>query len=537
MAAEARFDLMADAAAGELLDAQVLSGAGTMTRMSWLPEKERPRGYVALFPVTHYAWREFAAKFTPRGDGTVTLTLLGPWEQPPGAAAGTIYRQELWWDAVRVTGSSLPNGSFEETGADGPAGWQRNGGTVEEATTAVPAVEGKRIARTWHNATLSTSLPVTAGKPVTIRLHARAVVPADYKEMRRVTGRDTPAHLAAKKFRHGINFCNYLEAPRGEDWGASYTKEDFRHAKAEGFDHVRLPIAWQHYAGAGPDYTLTDEIFRKADALVDAAVKEGLNVIVDIHHFDQLSAKPSDHADKFYALWKQIAGHYAKYPDGVAFELLNEPKDAATAKVLNGLYAEALKVIRKTNPRRTVLVGPGHYNSVGELPALQLPEDDLNLIVTVHSYDPFYFTHQGAEWAGPDTKVTGIRFPGPPARPLQIDPGLKVNPWVRDWVQRYNTLPAERNPSRPGVVREVVLRAKEWSDYFGRPVHFGEFGCFEKADDASRANYYRAFREALDEADVGWAAWDWKSGFRYWDAKKERPIPGLHEALFGKPAP
>ena len=47
-------------------------------------------------------------------------------------------------------------------------------------------------------------------------------------------------------------------------------------------------------------------------------------------------------------------------------------------------------------------------------PQLRLPDDDENLIVTVHNYDPFYFTHQGATWAGPDTKVTGIRFPGPP---------------------------------------------------------------------------------------------------------------------------
>ena len=29
----------------------------------------------------------------------------------------------------------------------------------------------------------------------------------------------------------------------------------------------------------------------------------------------------------------------------------------------------------------------------------------------------------------------------------------------------------------------------------------------------------------------GWAVWDWKAGFKYWDG--DRPVVGMHEALFG----
>ena len=78
-------------------------------------------------------------------------------------------------------------------------------------------------------------------------------------EMRRITGSTTPAHSAAKKFRRGTNLGNYLEAPPGQDWGAKYTEADFVHIKAEGFDHVRLPIAWNHYAGSAPGFRLSDE--------------------------------------------------------------------------------------------------------------------------------------------------------------------------------------------------------------------------------------------------------------------------------------
>src|SRR5262249_2275809 len=154
---------------------------------------------------------------------------------------------------------------------------------------------------------------------------------------------------------------------------------------------------------------------------------------------------PKAHKAKFLALWRQLADHYAKAPEGVAFELLNEPKDAATTTVMNPIYAEAVRLIRQRNPRRTLFRGPANGNQVSQRAHLRPPDDD-NLIVTVHSYDPFYFTHQGATWAGPDVKpLSGIRYPGPPARPLEPPAGAKLRPGVKDWLARYNTLPADQN--------------------------------------------------------------------------------------------
>jgi endoglucanase len=152
--------------------------------------------------------------------------------------------------------------------------------------------------------------------------------------------------------------------------------------------------------------------------------------------------------------------------------------------------------------------------------------------VTLHCYEPFFFTHQGATWAGPDQRVTGILFPGPPPTPLQPDPSLGLKPWVLERIHQYNTLPTERNPSSPQAFKRKVQLAKAWSEEFGRPVQFGEFGAYTKADQASRARFYGAFRQALDAAGIGWTIWDWKSGFNYWDPKTQRPLPGMREALF-----
>jgi endoglucanase len=352
-------------------------------------------------------------------------------------------------------------------------------------------------------------------------------------QMKRITDRDSPAHRASKNFLRGANLGNYLEAPPAQNWGAKYSLADFAQIRAEGFDHVRLPIAWHHYAGAAPEFKLSDDIFARADFLVTNALNNGLNVIVNIHHFDEFTTNPSAHTNKFYSLWRQIAAHYASSPPALAFELLNEPKDAATTTVLNPIYAEAIRQIRQSNPRRTIFLGPGRWNQASELPNLRLPDGDDNLIVTVHCYEPFHFTHQGASWAGPDVRtLNGIVFPGPPSTPLVVDSTVKLRANVANWVERYNTVPADKNPCSPRAFRGPIEKAKQWSDEFGRPVHMGEFGCYVKADADSRARFYREFRLALDESGIGWAMWDWKAGFRYWDDAKKQPAPGMREALF-----
>ena len=344
---------------------------------------------------------------------------------------------------------------------------------------------------------------------------------------------DSPAHATAKRLMRGVNLGNALEAPPGQDWGARYSEKDFEAIRAQGFDHVRLPVAWHHYAGPAPDYALSPAIFAKVDALLASAARKKLAVIVDLHHFDAFTSAPAANKAELLALWKQIAAHYAGAPRDTVFEILNEPKDAATTEVMSEVYPEVIAVIRKTNPDRTILVGPGKWNGIGELAKLKLPDAERNLVVTVHSYEPFYFSHQGATWAGDEVKaLKGIVFPGPPATPFVPPADAKLPAWELAWIKDYNTQPEAKNPSGPATVRKAVETARRWAATHDRPVHVGEFGAYVGADNASRVRFYRTYREALDKAGIGWAIWDWKAGFRYWDEKAGAPVPGMREALF-----
>jgi endoglucanase len=417
LAAKARLDLMANPEVAELREIKLARGSGIASRMNWVAAADQPRSLTMELDVSPLGWRPFEVQFTPAHSGEVSLQLVGVWEK---GANDQALQQEVLWDALQCDGAELVNGSFEVAENDVLSGWQGKPSFLVEATERVPSVDGNRYVKTWHNAALSTGLKVIAGRTVTLKGFSRAAFPDGYREMPRGTTLDTPAHRAAARFLRGVNFGNYLEVPPEQDWAIRHSAEDLQQVAREGFDHVRIPIGWHHYTGSSPNFRLSDRIFRQVDPLVAEARRLGLAVLLNIHHFDEFTSHPDRERQRFVAIWRQIAEHFAAEPETLAFELLNEPKDAATTSALNEIYAEAIRAIRLTNPRRTIFVGPGEWNSAEELIELRMPEDDWNLIATVHCYEPMYFTHQGTTWTGRDFANSGIQFPGPPTTPIQL---------------------------------------------------------------------------------------------------------------------
>lgn len=215
----------------------------------------------------------------------------------------------------------------------------------------------------------------------------------------------------------GINLGQALEAPREGDWGFSLEADYFAEIADTGFGHVRVPMNWAAYADTaapyeipdGNDPTVThpdyDNIWERVDWVLDQADEHDLMVILNVHHYEELHIEPLAHQDRFEAIWQQIAERYAEAGDHVVFELLNEPSAEFTEDpdLWNDIFAGALAVVRESNPTRPVVVGPVAFNSVDALDDLVLP-DDSHLITSIHFYEPFDFTHQGAPW---------IENPGP----------------------------------------------------------------------------------------------------------------------------
>src|SRR5690554_317868 len=127
---------------------------------------------------------------------------------------------------------------------------------------------------------------------------------------------------AADRLERGVNMGNALEAPVEGHWGMTIQKEFFALIKEAGFDHVRIPIKWSAHTAEQSPYTIDPTFFNRVDEVIDQALEQGLLVIINIHHYDELLQDPSGHEDRFLAIWRQIAQRYQDYPDTLYFELL-----------------------------------------------------------------------------------------------------------------------------------------------------------------------------------------------------------------------
>lgn len=221
----------------------------------------------------------------------------------------------------------------------------------------------------------------------------------------------------------GVNFGNMLEAPYEGAWGLFVEPEFFTRVVDAGFDHIRIPVDWTMHAQTDAPYTVDPEFFARIDEVLAMAEAINVKVILNDHYHDELHEDPVAERPRFLAIWDQIATRYADKGDWLLFEILNEPHGAftETPELWNAMYLETLEVIRATNPTRRVVIGPVHFNSLNRLEQLEVP-DDPNVITSIHYYEPFLFTHQGAPWVDP-------------VPPLGVGwrPFFKVlaNPWQR----------------------------------------------------------------------------------------------------------
>ena len=528
-ASEARLWLEVPANQAPLRDIRISSGSALPAPWEKDPAV-RDRKTDIMFPIRWWSWKEATVTFTPQQDGTVELSLNGPWTAEKD---GLMPRKEVLWDEISAEGAELQNGGFETLAETVPASW-KSPWAPYPAPDSWPLgrsepLAGKRLAATWCKRPLTQTLQLKAGQTVTLKLHAKAAAPPDFIAPKRL-GNNTPAHHALARLKRGVNLGNGWEATPANGWGVKFTTEDIDRIAAEGFDHIRVPVAW-HFQLKPKDggYEIDPAFLAEIEPVLRRALEKKLHVMLNWHHFHDFTNEPEKNLARFIGGWEAIARHFQSWPPGLFFELLNEPCDALTTEAANPIYQKTIAAIRKSNPTRILVVSPGHWGIVGELENLRLPDADDRIVVTFHCYEPFHFTHQGAGWVGFQA-LRGITYPGPPATPFQIPDSLREHSGVRSFIERYNTLPGDQNPSSPGTIRDLFDTARDWSRHFGRPVHLGEFGAHSPGDHASRSRYLRDVRDLAEQRRIPWTLWEWKSGFGYWDPQKNQPV--FRKSLF-----
>lgn len=308
-----------------------------------------------------------------------------------------------------------------------------------------------------------------------------------------------------KNLGRGINMGNMFEAPNETEWGNPFKDDYFERIAQLGFNHVRIPIRWDVAARASQTepYTINPVFLARIKYVIDKAITSKLYVVINMHHHEELFANPEKTKPRFLSQWEQIATFFKDYDQKLLFEVMNEPNTNLTPDLWNIYFADALKSIRKTNPARAVLMGTANYGGLSGVPNLKIP-DDKNIILTVHYYNPFNFTHQGAEWIGTDAQ----NWLGTVWEDLAMERNQVISEF--DYL---NTLAKQKNI----------------------PVHVGEFGAYSKADIESRARWTTFLARWFEEQGFSWAYWEFSAGFGIYNPATQQYNTKLVDALLKNP--
>jgi endoglucanase len=311
----------------------------------------------------------------------------------------------------------------------------------------------------------------------------------------------TPIAAAAQNqaLGRGVNVLGYDPVWRDRA-RARFTPADFKLIHEAGFQTVRIALHGFEFMDRkdrlDPDWVST------LDMMVEAALAQGLNVILDEHDFDKCSSDVAACAVKLHAFWSQVAPHYKDAPNRVLFELLNEPHPPLTDAVWNGLLAKTLALVRVSNPERNIVIGPGHWNGLESLPKLKLPKGDRHIIVTFHYYHPMTFTHQGADWVSKKIEA------------------LSNVPWG--------------SQADHALLNKEFDTVKAWSVAHDRPIFLGEFGAYDKAPMEYRVLWDSAVARAAEARGFSWAYWQFDPDFSLYDFSRQAFVQPILDALIPK---
>ncbi len=294
-----------------------------------------------------------------------------------------------------------------------------------------------------------------------------------------------------------------------------------------GFKTVRIPIdfgAWANYEK--PFRWENQDGLKTADSFVEWALKNNLNVIIDLHHteFDG-SIKDAATTERVVWLWREIAARYKNTdPERVFFEIRNEPHDIK-AEDWRAQAEAVIEAVRETAPKHTLIVGFHDWNSPTALLESK-PFADQNIIYTFHYYNPFVFTHQGAAWAGKGlAEIKNVPFPFDEARPIRTPDAVKGK-WEENLIKNY------RADSSAEKIFAELKAVKDWSVKNGVPIFLGEFGSYGKYPTlADRCRHAETIYSALGKLKIPNAWWEWDGGFNMFGKGTIEIAPCMRKAI------
>ena len=248
------------------------------------------------------------------------------------------------------------------------------------------------------------------------------------------------------------------------------------------------------------------------DQAIDWLIANKIAVVLELHDNQHKAdwEQGGWYLDQIFTFWQALAKRYAdRDPDYLLFEIVNEPRFVDNPDKWAAVQTRWVTKMRTVVPNHTLIGSGSQWSLPNGLIDFDPVPGESNMIYTFHLYDPFEFTHQGAQWMGP--RLAGMHdlpYPSSTAGCMDAANALS-NAESRQSAQTYCQ-------SKWGLSKlEVHFSAlADWRRKHNLPIWMGEFGAFcEHTDSASRGRWLRDARALADKYETGWSIWGYDDCF------------------------
>lgn len=310
--------------------------------------------------------------------------------------------------------------------------------------------------------------------------------------------RDITASELVSEMKTGFSLGNTMDSTIGKNNGEPYeyetgwgnqatTREAIQGIADSGFNVLRVPVSWGEHLSSDGSYTIDKAWLDRVNEIVDYGLDAGMFVILNTHHEEWLfpdEAHFEANSEELAKLWSQIAERFSGYNEKLIFEGLNEPRKRDTIYEWNGGDEEGQQVVNKlnavfvetvrnsggNNAKRCLMI-PTYAASAMEktFAAMEVPENDDRIIVSVHAYIPYNFA-------------------------------LASDNFTDYW--------SSSDPSCTAEIDNLMTTLKAYFLDKGTPVIIGEMGCVNRNNTEARKAWARYYVGKAHEYGIPCLWWD-----------------------------
>ena len=274
----------------------------------------------------------------------------------------------------------------------------------------------------------------------------------------------------------------------------------------QGIKDIRLPISFEH------QFKLQSKrrFLRDLTKIIKHVKKKNMTLIVC--YFDHTLDKHTNYTNLNIIKnnWKYISHKLRKYSKYIYYEIVNEPN--LYPNQWDDMVSEIIPEIRKEDVTTKILIGATNYNSIYEL-SRKTPFAYNNIVYIFHFYEPFIFTHQGANWIGNQTKTVNIPYPYdsikmPKIHFKTIGTAGEVN--FKDYKHMAN------KTSLNDKINIVI----KWAKQNNVELWCTEFGTINSIPEEYRCNYFSDLISVFRDQNIKCYLWEYKGNFGVYSNSK-----------------